>query len=184
MVALSTVVCNRNAKIIFARQFIKMSRLELEEHTVHFSRNIDSCKDSTHIESEKTRYIFIPVENLYLVLLTTKQSNVIEDIEIIKLVYRLFQDLCGTINEATILNNAFELIMGIDDIVSMGYRESVTITQVRQFMAMESQEEKEFRKIQDQRELQAKKQMQEQMREIEKKKREKAYVSDSISRYV
>jgi hypothetical protein len=58
MVALSTVICNKNAKIIFARQFVKMSRMELEEHIVHFSRNIDTCKDTTHLESDKARYLF------------------------------------------------------------------------------------------------------------------------------
>jgi hypothetical protein len=82
MVVLSTAICNKNAKIIFARQFIPMSRLELEEHIVHFSRNIDTCKDSTHFESNSTRYIFIPVDNLYLLVITTIDSNVIEDIEI------------------------------------------------------------------------------------------------------
>jgi hypothetical protein len=182
MVVLSTAICNKNAKIIFARQFIPMSRLDLEEHIVHFSRNIDSCKDSTHLETDSTRYIFIPIENLYLVIITTRQSNVIEDIEVLKMIYRLIQDICGNITNSSITSNAFELMLGIDDIVSVGYRESVTITQIKQLIAMDSQEEKEFKKLQEQRELQAKMQMQEKMKEIEKQRRENKYVSDAISR--
>lgn len=98
MVALSTVICNKNAKIIFARQFLRMTRIELEEHIVHFSRNIDSCKETTHLEGDKARYLFIPVDDLFLVLITSKQSNIIEDIEVIKLVYRLMQDILGNFN--------------------------------------------------------------------------------------
>jgi hypothetical protein len=182
MVVLSTAICNKNAKIIFARQFIQMSRLELEEHIVLFSRNIDTCTDSTHLETDNARYIFIPIENLYLVIITTKQSNVIEDIEILKLIYRLLQDICGTVTQSSITENAYELVLGIDDIVSLGYRESVTIPQLKQLLAMESQEEKEYRKQQEQQELKAKKQMQEKMKEIEKQRRENRYVSQAVSR--
>lgn len=181
MVALSTVICNKNAKIIFARQFVKMSRMELEEHIVHFSRNIDSCKDTTHLESDKARYLFIPVENLFLVLITSKTSNIIEDTEILKLVYRLFQDICGLVTESSVSANGIELIMGIDDIVTLGYRNSVSIAQVKQYMLMDSQEEKEFKKKQEEKEQQVKKQMIEKMKEIERMKRENKYMSDSIS---
>jgi len=134
-----------------------MSRLELEEHIVHFSRNIDTCKDTTHLESDKARYLFIPVENLFVVLITSKTSNIIEDIEIIKLIYRLAQDLCGNIVESSVSTNAFELMLGIDDIVCLGYRNSVSISQIKQFMLMDSQEEKEHKKKQEERENVAKK---------------------------
>jgi hypothetical protein len=182
MVVLSTAICNKNAKIIFARQFIPMSRLELEEHIVHFSRNIDSCMDSTHLETDTHRYIFIPFESLYLLVITTIHSNVIEDIEILKMIYRLLQDLCGNITKDSVVDNAFELSLGIDDIVSVGNRESITVPQIKQLIAMESQEEKEYRKLQEQKELATKKQMKERMKEIEKQRRENKYISDSVSR--
>ena len=183
MVALSTVICNKNAKIIFARQFTRMTRMELEQHIVHFSRNIDTCKDTTHLESDKARFLFIPIEGLFLVLITSKNSNIIEDTEIIKLIYRLFQDLCGVLTESSVSQNAFELLMGIDDIVCLGYRNSVSVAQVKSFMAMDSQEEKEFKKKQEERENQAKKVMHEEMKEIERMKKENKYLTDAISRY-
>ncbi len=182
MVALSTVICTKNAKIIFARQFVKMTRMELEEHIIHFSRNIDSCCDTTHLESDKARYLFIPIESYFLVLITTKSSNIIEDIEILKSLHRLTQDLCGEINENSISLNAFELFMGVDDIVCMGYRNSVSISQVKQFLLMDSQDEKEFKRKQDEREQVAKKEMVKKMKEIEKMKRENKYMNDSVSR--
>jgi len=156
--------------------------MELEEHVVHFTRNIETCKENSTLESEKNRFIFIPIENLYLVLITDKESNLIEDIEIVKLIYRLIQDICGNITEQSIAENSFELLMGIDDIVNMGYRDAVQITQIKQFMLMESQDEKEFRKIQEQKENLVKKQMQEKAREFEKMRRENKFMADSVSR--
>ena len=184
MVVLSSLICTKNAKIIFSRQFIKMSRMELEDHVVNFTRNIDLCNENTTFESDKARYIFIPTENLYLVLITEIDSNLIEDIEISKLIYRLIQDICGIISEELIVENAFDLLMGIDDIVNMGYKDAVLISQIKQNMLMDSQDEKEFRKIQEQRELVVKKQMQEKSKEFEKMRRENKFLTDSISRLV
>ena len=183
MVAFSSLICTKNAKIIFARQFVKMTRMELEEHVVHFTRNIETCKENSTFESEKARYIFIPIENLYLVLLTDKDSNLIEDIEITKLIYRLIQDICGSICEESILENSFDIVMGIDDIVNMGYRDAVSIAQIKQFMLMDSLDEKEFRKIQEQKENIVKKQMQEKAKEFEKMRRDNKFMADSVSRY-
>jgi hypothetical protein len=181
MVVISTAICNKNAKLLFARQFEPITRLELEEHVVHFSRNIDSCKDSTHLEFDRYRYLFIPVEELFLVLITTKQSNVIEDIEILKLIYRLLQDQCGAITPDNIRNKALSLTLGIDDIVSLGVRESINISQIKQLIEMESQDEKEFKKEQEKRELAQKKQMDLRAKEFDKLRRENKYVSDAVS---
>jgi len=90
----SIVICNKNAKILLARQFIKMSHMELTELVVQFTRNIELCRDSTHFESENDLYVFIPIDTLYLVIISHKNSNVIESIENVKLVFRLIQDLC------------------------------------------------------------------------------------------
>ena len=86
MAALSVVICDRSAKIIFARQFFNISRMDLEEYIIQFSRGVDSCKEITHFESDKVRYLFIPIDTFYLILITTKNSNIIEDTEILKLI--------------------------------------------------------------------------------------------------
>jgi hypothetical protein len=182
MVVISTAIINKNAKIIFARQFEPITRLELEEYIVHFSRNIDTCKESTHLETDKVRYLFITIDELYLIIITTKNSNFIEDIEILKLIYRLLQDSCIVITAVSIIINAIKIALGIDDLLSMGLRESVTIPQIKQLLEMESQDEKEFKKEQEIRELAARKQMQEKMKELEKLKKQNKYVSDAVSR--
>ena len=181
MAALSVVICDKNAKIIFARQFFNISRMDLEEYIVQFSRGVDTCKEITHFESDKVRYIFIPIDTFYLILITTKNSNIIEDTEILKLIYRLIQDLCDSINQESIIKNAFEIMLGIDDIVSLGYRNGVNLGQIKQYLQMESAEEKEFKRKKEEQELAVQKALEEKGREFDKQRREKKFNSNAIS---
>jgi hypothetical protein len=181
MAALSVVICDRSAKIIFARQFFNISRMDLEEYIIQFSRGVDSCKEITHFESDKVRYIFIPIDTFYLILITTKNSNIIEDTEILKLIYRLIQDLCYSINQESIVENAFEIMLGIDDIVSLGYRNSVNLGQIKQYLQMESAEEKEFKRKKEEQELAVQKALEEKGREFDRQRREKKFNSNAIS---
>lgn len=181
MAALSVVMCSKSAKILFARQFVQMTRMELEEHIIQFSRNIDSYKDITHFESDKARFIFIPINTFFLILITSRNSNIIEDTEILKLIYRLIQDVCGVINADSIVHNAYTIMIGMDDIVGLGYRNSVNILQVKQYMQMESMEEKEYLRRKNEQEQKVKREMHEKSKEFDKLRREKKFMTDSIS---
>lgn len=183
MSTLSIAICTKNGKVLVSRQFHRMTRLELEEHIVHFSRNIEQCKESTHIETDKARYVFLPLENLFILLIALKGSNIIEDMEVLKLVYRLLQDICqGGISDTSITQNCFDIILGIDDIVSLGYRESISLNQIQQCLKMDSQEEKAFIQLQRQRENEAKENFKKKMKEYEKSKKDKNYQQTGISR--
>jgi len=50
------------------------------------------------------------------------------------------------IGENTVLAKAFDLILTFDDVVSMGYRESVTMPQLESYLEMDSTDEKIFKK--------------------------------------
>ena len=156
--------------------------MELEEHIVQFSRNIDSYKEITHFESDKVRFIFIPIDSYFLILITSKNSNIIEDSEILKLIYRLIQDLCqGQINYDSIIENSYEIMFGIDDIACLGYRNGINIVQVKQFLQMESLEEKEFKRKKLEQERRVQKELYEKSKEFDRLKREKKFMNDAIS---
>ena len=116
-----------------------------------------------------------------LILITTKNSNIIEDTEILKLIYRLIQDLCNSINQESIVENAFEIMLGIDDIVSLGYRNSVNLGQIKQYLQMESAEEKEYKRKKEEQELAVQKALEEKGREFDRQRREKKFNSNAIS---
>lgn len=70
------------------------------------------------------------MEKLFLVLITSKSSNIIEDIEVIRQMQQVVVNQCKTqnVDEGAINRKAIDLILCFDDIISQGgYRESVTI---------------------------------------------------------
>ena len=53
-----------------------------------------------------------------------------------------------SLDERAIGKKAFDLILCFDDIISNGYRESVTISQIESYIEMDSTDEKVFQKQQ------------------------------------
>jgi hypothetical protein len=88
------------------------------------------------------------MEKLFLVLITTKSSNIIEDIEVIRQMQQVVVSQCQTqsVDDKTVGKKAFDLILCFDDIISNGYRESVTISQIESYVEMDSTDEKIHRK--------------------------------------
>lgn len=126
-----------------ARQFVDMNRVRVEGLLSAFPKLIPTGKQHTYLETENVRYVYQPLEELYVVLITNKSSNLIEDLDTLRLISRLIPEYCPTINEESISEKAFEFIFSLDEVVSMmGYRENVTLDLIRTILAMDSNEEK------------------------------------------
>jgi hypothetical protein len=82
------------------------------------------------------------LEELYILLITNKASNILQDIDTLHLFARVVSDMCRSAEEKEISRNQFELMGAFDEIVSLGYREQINLTQVRSVLEMESHEEK------------------------------------------
>ena len=62
--------------------------------------------------------------------------------ETIKILQRLVIEKCKSgLTEKEILENAFDLLLIFDDVVTLGYRESVTQQQVNEYLLMSSNQE-------------------------------------------
>ena len=72
-------------------------------------------------------------------------------------------------------------MLGIDDIVSLGYRNSVNLGQIKQYLQMESIEEREFKRKKREQEMKVQKELAEKGREFDKQRREKKFNNDAIS---
>jgi hypothetical protein len=77
-----------------------------------------------------------------MVLITNKQSNILQDIDSLHLFAQVVTSTCKSLDEREILRNAFELISAFDELVTLGYRENLTISQIKTFLEMESHEER------------------------------------------
>jgi len=164
MVVLSAAIVT-TGKTLIARQFVEMTRLRVEGLIGAFQKLVDVGRDHTFIETETVRYVYQPMEALHLVMVTNKSSNILEDLETLRLLGRVLQDCCSTqVNEEVVLKNAMDIVFAFDEVVSFGHRESVTLSQIKSYTEMDSHEEKlhqmiEQSKINEAKEMAKKKQM-------------------------
>lgn len=119
-----------------------MTRTRIESLLASFPKLIPTNSQHTSVETSDVRYVYQPLEDLYILLITNKASNILQDIETLHLFARVVSDMCRSADEKEILKNSFELLGAFDEIVSLGYREQVNLMQVRSVLEMESHEEK------------------------------------------
>lgn len=127
---------------VISRQFREMSRIRIESLLASFPKLIPTNTQHTTVETSDVRFVYQPLEDLYILLITNKTSNILLDIDTLHLFARVVSDMCRTADEREILTKSFEILGAFDEIVSMGYREQVNLIQVRSVLEMESHEEK------------------------------------------
>ena len=88
------------------------------------------------------RYVYQPLDELYMVLITNRQSNILQDIDSLHLFAQVVSSICKSLDEREILRNAYELLSAFDELVTLGYRENLSIGQIKTFLEMESHEER------------------------------------------
>ncbi|KAJ7990448.1 hypothetical protein DPEC_G00300420 [Dallia pectoralis] len=171
MVLLAAAVCTKGGKAIVSRQFVEMTRTRVEGLLAAFPKLMGLGKQHTFVETESVRYVYQPLEKLYMVLITTKNSNILEDLETLRLFSRVIPEYCRVLEEAEIADHCFDLIFAFDEIVALGYRENVNLAQIRTFTDMDSHEEKVFRAVRETQEREAKAEMRRKAKELQQIRR-------------
>lgn len=87
-------------------------------------------KQHTYVETENVRYVYQPLEGLFVVLITTKASNILEDLETLRLLSKLIPDIAPPADEDSVCRSAFDLIFAFDEVIASGHKENVTLQQV------------------------------------------------------
>uniref|UniRef100_A0A671NN41 Coatomer subunit delta n=1 Tax=Sinocyclocheilus anshuiensis TaxID=1608454 RepID=A0A671NN41_9TELE len=167
-VLLAAAVCTKAGKAIVSRQFVEMTRTRVEGLLAAFPKLMNTGKQHTFVETESVRYVYQPLEKLYVVLITTKNSNILEDLETLRLFSRVIPEYCRVLEESEISEHCFDLIFAFDEIVALGYRENVNLAQIRTFTEMDSHEEKVFRAVRETQEREAKAEMKRKAKELQR----------------
>ncbi|KAG5561145.1 hypothetical protein RHGRI_004232 [Rhododendron griersonianum] len=158
---------------LVSRQFVDMSRIRIEGLLAAFPKLVGTGKQHTYVETENVRYVYQPIDLLYLLLVTNKQSNILEDLDTLRLLSKLVPEYCGSLDEEGICKTAFELIFAFDEVISLGHRENVTGAQVKQYCEMESHEERLHKLVMQSKINETKDVMKRKANEIDKSKIEK-----------
>ena len=134
----------------------------------YLTKRIASGKQDT------VRFVYQPLEELYILLVTTKSSNILQDIATLSLVSRVTNDLIPGSNlvEANILSHSFELLSAFDEIISLGHTESVTLSQIRTVLEADSHEERIQDILNRNKEMEAKEEIKRRAKQLEIQKRE------------
>uniref|UniRef100_A0A914ZAQ8 Coatomer subunit delta n=1 Tax=Panagrolaimus superbus TaxID=310955 RepID=A0A914ZAQ8_9BILA len=126
MVLLMASIITKTGKKLVARQFVnEMTRSRLEGLLDAFSKLVGTDA------------------------FTTKNSNILEDLEVLRLFSKVIPEYCQSYDEAEILNKSFELFFAFDEIVALGYRENVNLATIRTYTEMDSHEERVHKQIQN-----------------------------------
>ena len=186
MVVLAAAICTRNGKALLSRQFVEFSRLRIEGLLAAFPKLLQSstsgpssdgevkeAKQHTYIETDSVRYVYQPIEDLFLLLITNKASNIVEDLETLRLLSKIVPAIAEGDTEEKIMDYCFDLVFAFDEVITTGgYRENITVEQVRINLEMDSHEEKMHKMIQQSKIDSAKDQMIKQSKVIKERQRE------------
>lgn len=85
---------------------------------------------------------------------------------------RQIPEYSHSLDEKEIVENAFNLIFAFDEIVALGYRESVNLAQIKTFVEMDSHEEKVYQAVRQTQEREARQKMREKAKELQRQRME------------
>mmetsp|Transcript_21812 Transcript_21812/g.30821 ORF Transcript_21812/g.30821 Transcript_21812/m.30821 type:complete len:533 (-) Transcript_21812:18-1616(-) len=142
MVVLSAGVITKTGKVLVARQFVPMTRIRIESLLAAFPKLITGDAQHTFVETEQVRYLYHPLDQLYILLVTNKQSNIMEDLDTLRLLSKVVPEYANGHSEEAVSTNSFELVFAFDEVCNIGLKENVTLEQIRTFTEMDSHEEK------------------------------------------
>lgn len=142
MVLVAAAICTRSGAIVVSRQFLPIPRQRIESLLIQFPRLLQAGQQHTFVESEEVRFVYQPLEAHYLVLITSKASNILQDMETLRLLARVVAEYDSHADDPTVFQDcALEILLSFDEVATLGYRENVNMSQLQEILKMESQEE-------------------------------------------
>jgi hypothetical protein len=174
MVVLAASICTRGGKAVLSRQFREIARSRIEALLASFPKLADTGTQHTTVEQDNVRFVYQPLDELYIVLITNRQSNILQDIDSLHLFAQVTTSICKSLDEREILRNAFELLSAFDELVTLGYRENLSLNQIKTFLEMESHEERIQEIIERNKELEASEERKRKAKQLELQRKEAA----------
>ena len=92
-VLIAAAICTKGGKALVSRQFVEMTKSRIEGLLSAFPKLMSSGRTAqqqhTFVETESVRYVYQPLDKVYVLLITTRASNILEDLETLRLFARV-----------------------------------------------------------------------------------------------
>ncbi|KAJ2499207.1 coatomer subunit delta [Coemansia sp. RSA 1972] len=175
MVILASSICTKTGKALASRQFVEMPRTRIEGLLASFPKLMVPGQQHTTVETDTIRYLYQPIgEEMYAVLITTRQNNIVQDMDTLHLMARAVSDICDVADQQDVVLRGFDIILAFDEIITQGYRDNVDLAKLRMITEMESQEEKIQEIIENNKQREAKQELKRQAKMFDQQRREAA----------
>ncbi|KAJ1935434.1 coatomer subunit delta, partial [Linderina pennispora] len=160
---------------LVSRQFVEMPRTRIEGLLASFPKLMVPKQQHTTVETETIRYVYQPIgEDMYAVLITSRQNNIVQDMDTLHLIARAVSDICDIGDQQDVIMHGFEILSSFDEIITLGYRDNVDLGKLRTIMEMESHEEKIQEIIERNKEREAKQELKRKAKMFDQQRREAA----------
>lgn len=174
MVVLSAAVTTKAGKVVLSRQYRELSRIRIEGLLAAFPKLIGTDRQHTYVETDNVRYVYQPVETLYVLLITTRNSNIVEDLETLRLLGKILPEYSpryGVVDEESVMESAFDIIYSFDEVLDWGgMRENIDLQQIATFTEMYSHEERLVKMLQESKMAEAKEERKRREEEIRRQR--------------
>ena len=139
MTIYSIAITTRTGNVLAS---IQNHKLKNYQSIVQQFGRLEKDPQLTYVQSEKIKYVYQSVDDIYVVLITSLNSNIIDDISLLtNIVQVLTQELDG-LSESKVCSNTFTTISVIQEFCNFdGTCEKVSGVEIEQNLAMQSQEE-------------------------------------------
>ncbi|SCV04746.1 LAME_0H20912g1_1 [Lachancea meyersii CBS 8951] len=174
MVVIAVSIITRQGKPLLSRQFRDISKDRVTELLSNFQGLVvSSSSQHTFVEDEHVRYVYKPFDDYYIILITNRQSNIIQDLDTLKLFAQSMNSYLSSFDEHEIFENAFEILGSFDEVITMGYKENLSMSQINTYLSMESHEEKIQEIIERNKEFEAAEERKRRAKEISRREQER-----------
>ena len=82
----------------------------MKDFLASFPKLADTSKQHTTVEQDNVRFVYQPLDELYMVLITNRQSNILQDIDSLNLFAQVVTSICKSLDEREILRHAYDLL--------------------------------------------------------------------------
>jgi hypothetical protein len=175
------LLSTKEGKLLFYRNYSQMEHSLFEDFAFSLPQKIKVENQHTFSNHGNNRLIYLPLESLLIVLVTSKESNIIEDIETVNMMKEiLYTVLQQKNNEEGVYEHYVDLAFSFDDMINLQTRNSVNQNQILALLEMDSNNEKLHNNMMLERENEQKKKTEAEFVKLEKSKKIQSIIDSEL----